>query len=216
MSSWTFLLTRQHIRIRCICCSATTAWHISTSGSDAEGWISCLRAFYIDSRGDVRDYLTDRVVGDGKYIFLDIDGVVTSSRTGYRFDPECFARLRRIIDRTGADIVITSSWKGLNVKETTRYLTDTKDPQVGEYPFPFARRIVGVTRDWHVVDDDYTRGKEIDAFLKHHSCSSYVILDDMQDFMPEQQDHFVQTKDSTGIDDKAVDDACKILSSLTS
>ena len=173
--------------------------------------LDCRRVFYIDSQGDVRDYITDKVVGDSRYIFLDIDGVMTSWRTGYWFDPECFARLGRILDRTGADIVITSSWKGLDVKETIGYLTDTKDPHVGEHPFPFADRIVGITRDWPVVDDDYTRGKEIDVYLKHHSCSSYVIIDDVQDFLPEQQPCFVHTRDSVGLDDADTERSIKIL-----
>lgn len=173
--------------------------------------LDCRRVFYIDSAGDIRDYDTDRVVGEDRYVFLDIDGTVTSGRSHYYFDPDCFDCLGRILDATDARIVITSSWKGRTVKETIRYLTDTRDPFVAGHPFPFCDKIVGVTRDWPVVDDDYTRGKEVDAYLKQHSCSSYVILDDIQDFMPEQLGHFVCIHDSTGICDDDVSKAVDIL-----
>lgn len=173
--------------------------------------LDCRKVFYIDSAGDVRDYDSDRIVGDDRYVFLDIDGTITSGKSHYKFDPECLDRLGKILDATDARIVITSSWKGQTVKETCRYLTDKLDPYVGDYPFPFCDRIVGVTRDWPVIDDEYTRGKEVDAYLKKHSCRSYVILDDVQDFMPEQDSHFVYVHDSTGISDSDVQKAIEIL-----
>ena len=58
------------------------------------------------------------------YLFLDIDGVLNTKwwytqmdrntpreKYGYAFDPNAVANLKRIIDETGADIVISSSWK---------------------------------------------------------------------------------------------------------
>lgn len=173
--------------------------------------VDCRRVFYIDSAGDIRSYDDDRVVGDEKYIFLDIDGVITSESSHYYFDPDCIARLGRVLDATDARIVVTSSWKGLTVEDTARYLTDTKDPHVGEHPFPYTDRIVGVTRDWPKIDDDYTRGKEIDAYLKYHSCSSYVIIDDVYDFLPEQKEHIVWTKDRFGLTDEDAELAIGIL-----
>ena len=57
-----------------------------------------------------------------KVIFLDIDGVLNTSRWhnqvessklqdeyGYLFDPVAVANLAKIIEETGADIVISSS-----------------------------------------------------------------------------------------------------------
>lgn len=173
--------------------------------------LDCGRVFYIDPSGDIRDYVTDRVVGDDRYIFLDIDGVMTSSASSYRFDPECIARLGRLLEATDAHIVVSSSWKDITVAGTARRLTDTTDPVVGYNPFPFCDRIVGVTRDWPVVDEQYTRGKEIDAYLKSHSCRSYVIIDDIYDFLPPQEDHVVSTRDRFGLTDADVDKAIEIL-----
>ena len=50
-----------------------------------------------------------------KIIFLDIDGVLNDDGTvperGPAVDPEMVARLSQIVSRTGADIVLSSSWK---------------------------------------------------------------------------------------------------------
>ena len=61
-----------------------------------------------------------------KLIFLDFDGVMNNRRYnlyrnihhlpkkdefGVLFDPNCVAALKHIIDETGAEIVVSSSWK---------------------------------------------------------------------------------------------------------
>ena len=61
-----------------------------------------------------------------KIIFLDFDGVMDteyydhilseagkpiSDEYGLLFDPECVKNLKYIIDNTGADIVVSSTWK---------------------------------------------------------------------------------------------------------
>ena len=61
-----------------------------------------------------------------RFVFLDFDGVLDTThhtnwlyheglqdadRYGVLFDLECVRNLREIIDRTGAEIVVFSSWK---------------------------------------------------------------------------------------------------------
>ncbi len=52
-----------------------------------------------------------------KVIFLDIDGVLNCTKTKnprkfpYVVDPKLLARLNRLIDRTGAKVVLSSSWR---------------------------------------------------------------------------------------------------------
>ncbi|HEY7300956.1 MAG TPA: HAD domain-containing protein [Xanthobacteraceae bacterium] len=52
-----------------------------------------------------------------KIIFLDIDGVLNCKQTPnprklpYIVDPELVARLRRVIASTGAQVVLTSTWR---------------------------------------------------------------------------------------------------------
>ena len=51
---------------------------------------------------------------DGRYIFLDVDGVLHSEEGDDMFEPSCMASLRRIIERTSAQIVLSSSWRVSN------------------------------------------------------------------------------------------------------
>jgi HAD domain in Swiss Army Knife RNA repair proteins len=52
-----------------------------------------------------------------KIIFSDIDGVLNCKRTAnprkfpYIVDPKLVDRLRRVIERTGAQVVLTSTWR---------------------------------------------------------------------------------------------------------
>lgn len=65
-----------------------------------------------------------------KILFLDIDGVLNTKywysqmdrnapkdQYGYGFDPTSVANLAQIIEKTGAEIVISSSWKELGLSE---------------------------------------------------------------------------------------------------
>ena len=44
-----------------------------------------------------------------KVIFLDIDGVLKDDHYDAEFQDECFERLKRIVDATGAIIILSSS-----------------------------------------------------------------------------------------------------------
>ena len=55
-----------------------------------------------------------------KIIFLDIDGVMTSWKSRYCFAVDCFNVLAKILTNTGADIVISSSWRHENVEKTVK------------------------------------------------------------------------------------------------
>ena len=46
-----------------------------------------------------------------KVIFLDIDGVLKDEDYDAEFKDECFARLKKIIDATDAQIILSSSWR---------------------------------------------------------------------------------------------------------
>ncbi len=135
-----------------------------------------------------------------KYLFLDIDGVLNHEEwyrnriTMYKdkftywwqecFDPECIKRLNNILEKTGARLVVSSSWrfdedlkKYFNtVGITTDFLITpslTKEDENGVLTWP-------------------DRGDEIAEFLKSHPCTHYVILDDDFDFNEDQlNNHFV-------------------------
>lgn len=116
-----------------------------------------------------------------KIIFLDFDGVMDttyycqyaavhglpeSDKYGVLFDPECVRCLGKIIDRTGADIVISSTWK--DFMDYSQILEMWKD-----------RELPGFVTDT-TPTCSRRRGDEIDEWLKEckEDCD-YVIIDDL-------------------------------------
>ena len=151
-----------------------------------------------------------------KLIFLDIDGVLDTYKSHYMLDPVLLDRLGKIIDRTGARIVVSSSWRSSNVQDTMTIMTDYNNPLVGSNPFPFTDKVVGVTPIlFSVVDGEIdgpaTRGEEIAAYLKAHPCDNYVILDDCDEMLPDQCQHLVLVNDEMGLTDADVEKAVGIL-----
>lgn len=46
-----------------------------------------------------------------RFIFLDIDGVLGHVGSGEKLDPTCIAELDWLIERTDAEVILTSSWR---------------------------------------------------------------------------------------------------------
>lgn len=63
-----------------------------------------------------------------KIIFLDIDGVIATPETIIRgawgLTPECQKKLGKIIEKTNAKIVVSSSWRLKNTEETLVYFKE--------------------------------------------------------------------------------------------
>ena len=149
-----------------------------------------------------------------KYIFLDMDGVITSLEYQYKIDPKCVENLEKILDRTGAKLIITSSWRKSTTEETVEYFK--------KEGFPLTQFIEGVTiRGYKYVKDNLCipRGIEIDYFLKTNiefgkilgKDYQYVILDDDSDMLLKQKDHFIHTDTYKGLTVEDAENAIKIL-----
>ena len=162
-----------------------------------------------------------------KIIFLDIDGVLNTKwwytqmdrntprdKYGYAFDPKAVANLRRVVEETGAGIVISSSWKCMGLSQMEDMWDERNLPG----------KVVGITpnsvSDELLVDTDidsmelfHIRGEEIKEWLIKHGkhVSHYVIIDDMDNMLPEQQSHFVQTNPEVGITEDDANKAIVIL-----
>jgi methionine--tRNA ligase beta chain len=135
-----------------------------------------------------------------KTIFLDIDGVLNvdyadRDQFGHIFRDEYVQNLKEIIEKTGAKIVISSTWKDKGIE---RMLSLWKERNLPGEIIDVTPDCVDVCEATNIVYyDQVKRGHEIKLWLdRHPEVTQYVILDDIQDFLDEQQDYFVNC--STG------------------
>lgn len=165
-----------------------------------------------------------------KVIFLDIDGVLntqqhqqdlrarglaTSDKWGALFDPQAVSQLKHIIEQTGADIVLISSWKFFGLETMKQMWSDRKLPS----------RLLDITEasssDEMLLSIDLERGDcfnpckgvEIEAWLRQHPKfnATYVIIDDEAVVLPSQRAYFVQTKPEVGLSERDAARAIHIL-----
>jgi hypothetical protein len=152
-----------------------------------------------------------------KIIFLDFDGVMDTAyydhvlskegkpgcdEYGCIFDPNCVKNLKHIIDETGADIVVTSSWK---------YLMSYQDfLEMWE-----ARNLPGFVTDVTPVPvERRNRGDEIDAWLEEcRTECQYVIIDDLEanNFNEHQIPRLLVVNPFFGIDEDIAERAIAML-----
>lgn len=173
-----------------------------------------------------------------KYLFLDIDGVLNhdewfesehykkhrESWNKSMFDPECVARVNKIIEATGARLVVSSSWRTMrDLKEIFEGVGLHTDFDIT----PCADLIY--SREEYAYDSPvFWRGNEIKYYLDRNPAGNYVILDDDTDMLDEQLDHFIQTcgdkintpnlyinNEGSGLTDKLMNKAIEILNGNT-
>ncbi len=166
-----------------------------------------------------------------KVIFLDIDGVlntkefhskmsddVPKDKFGYAFDPVAVANLSHIIEETGAVIVISSSWKFYGVTRLREMwkLRNLPGRVLDITPNTISDDIL-LNANLEEMEFGVCRGNEIKEWLsKHHDkVSNYVIIDDFDDLLPEQEDHAVITNTLIGITEWDAKKAIMILNGVT-
>ena len=128
-----------------------------------------------------------------KIIFLDVDGVLNSEEfsrwlwdnhekkyRGYELlDQRAILCLQDIVFVTGAEIVLSSSWR----------ISSLRTKQLKEQLLPYGLEII----DHTFSDARGERGDEIKEWLSRNpDVSHYVILDDDND-MSDIKDHLIQT-----------------------
>lgn len=156
-----------------------------------------------------------------KVLFLDVDGVLNSlewCKAGHGFGcpprkrerctkerlkwcPDMVKRLRRVIEATGAHIVVSSSWRGYGAGAVRKWKAMfnvygwRNAPVIGETP-DLCRMVNGLYRST-------TRGEEVAAWLKAHThvVDRFVCVDDGDDFLPDQP--LVLTDMETGLTEDA-------------
>jgi len=167
-----------------------------------------------------------------KVLFLDIDGVLNSDRTLYddvSLEDDLIMNLKAIIDKTGAKIILSSSWRCIpsavqklmgKLDEHDLYLSGlTKDgvevSTVEALGFKPTERYTDTDYSGSCPKDiTHDRGAEIAVWLDEHQdrVDSFVILDDEDyDIKLYYPSHLVLTRYETGLTEANVEEAIKIL-----
>ena len=147
-----------------------------------------------------------------KIIFLDIDGVLATEESSkmpwhdeftYHFDTSCVSILNRILEKTSAEIVLTSDWRipfqhDLNTLERL-----FKHNGVSKFP-------IDVTPDF-----GKNRSKEISSYIQKHSgrITSLLILDDLD--LKIRPKNFIKCSIAYGLNQPGIEEkALSILNSV--
>ena len=166
-----------------------------------------------------------------KIIFLDFDGVLNTEHNqnmlmyhgkpwkdtqGAFFDPDAVAALKRIVEETGADIVIESSWKYLGLEAMQQMWSDRDMPgNVIDATPSYASDKWLLNADPDDVDPGRTqwKGVEIASWTADtlHEDARYVIIDDEYVILDSQLPHFILTNPYNGITPELADRAIKML-----
>ena len=150
-----------------------------------------------------------------RIIFLDFDGVLNTEyyqgllqfqgeqwqdQYGAFFDPRAVRQLKRVIDTTGADIVVESSWKYLGL-EAMQELWRVRN---------LPGRVIDITPS---LTDNASKGEEIAAWLSEYATpdTRYVIIDDEYVVLDTQIPYFILTNPYEGLTEEQANRAISIL-----
>ena len=149
-----------------------------------------------------------------KLIFLDVDGVLNCDSTQNRVqgfigvDPEKVKLLKKIVEATDGEIVLTSTWKMDFYEDAPHY------PKIKNY---LVKKLKdqGLVISGLTVDNWSNRGFGIIKYIKEHSCDGYIVLDD--EFFEDYKQcgivpHWVHTRFSIGLLPEHIDIAIRKMS----
>ncbi len=148
-----------------------------------------------------------------KVIFLDYDGVInridppryhTPTRMVGEImtmaEPELVYRLNLIVDRTGAEIVLSSSWRHFPDWREALKASGVVKPLLDRTPRRADHRKYGV------AEDELCRGHAIQDWLDEHpDVTRYAIIDDSADMLPTQFPNFFKTDTADGLTQQIAD-----------
>ena len=149
-----------------------------------------------------------------KVIFLDVDGVLNNRHTrvttsdGWCFvDDHLVAQLKRLLNLSGARLVLSSTWReGWHQEDESK--NDISFTELRDKFNQFGIEIFDRTGEmrmhrWQSIKEFFERPRK--DVIEH-----YVILDDWND-MGEFSNHLVLTNPSTGLTEEDIQKALKIL-----
>ena len=155
-----------------------------------------------------------------KYLFLDVDGVLNTPTSRSRcagyyigIDNTRVLLLKHIIEETGAEIVLHSTWKEFWEKEAHRkWMQDEFAIYLDKKLKAAGLAAVDKTPDY-ADGRRLSRGEGIAEYLNARKWESFVILDDLQ-FDYDScglTDYFVKTNEKIGLTFELAEKAIKIL-----
>lgn len=154
-----------------------------------------------------------------KVVFLDVDGVLNTPDSKSRcngcigIDSSKVVLLKEIVEATGAEIVLVSTWKEYWERLPERkYLQDEFANYLDEVFNEAGLKVTDKTLNgWDA--DWYSRGEGILDYIQIHKPKSFVILDDIQyDYDGcGLTDNLIQTNANVGLTSEQVQQAIKIL-----
>ena len=175
----------------------------------------------------IKEFLESKQSEERKYLFLDLEGVLNTGKystyleknnlpqfdkDGAIFDPKAVENLQYIIDKTHAEIILTSTWRYDGFDKMYQLWKNRDLPSV----------LVSMTPDLFRHGEKRAigfRGLEIDSWLNYGRSSdfyiyySYAIVDDEDDFLSHQLEHVVLTDPMKGITKEVADKVISILQS---
>lgn len=141
-----------------------------------------------------------------KVLFLDFDGVLNSDAffatidvksAEDRLDPDAITRLNRVLDQTGAKVVVSSTWRIFHTQERLAEVLRS---------FGFSGEVIGTTP---IIGGP--RGNEIQAWLDENGrTKSFAIVDDNDD-MAGLKRRLIRTTKKAGLQDEHVEPLCRML-----
>ena len=164
-----------------------------------------------------------------KAIFLDIDGVLNNSHNNPKFrskshcgiytgiDKDKVKRLAKIVQETGADLILISTWKvgwekkGIYPKEYHYKICDAHAKYLDNHLQKKGKLFIkDKTRERNLAQ----RGTGIKSFLTlHPEYTEWIVLDDelFPDYDKKILKHLVKTNGQWGLQDDDADVAIKML-----
>ena len=176
----------------------------------------------------IKELLESKQADDRKYLFLDLDGVLNTGQysnyleennlqqfdeDGAIFDPSAVKNLQYIIEKTHAEIILTSTWRYDGLDRMIQLWKNRNLPSVlaGITPdlFPRGERRPKGLRGLEIYDWlNYGRGFDFGVFY------TYAIVDDEDDFLEQQLEHLVLTDPMKGITREVANKVISILNRL--
>ena len=149
--------------------------------------------------------------------FLDVDGVLNpgqniideymkGNKTTSEYivlDQECLANLKYIVEQTGTEIVLSSSWRKSGINSLTIKNLSYQLNEIGVHIYDYTP-IMGTTRGIEIKDWLYNKGKII-------SIDEFIIIDDDSDMEDLTADHLIKCKNEIGLTRELAEEACKKL-----